>query len=134
MRTGAFLVALLATALVSCGSGSGPGPAPGGTVNLTGIFQGTATAPGGASIVVEIELLQDGDFLEAALRYPGDETVTPVFGTGSFWGRSFSLIMNERTGREFYLGGWLSYDLREMDATIHYPDRDETLAIWALRT
>jgi hypothetical protein len=134
MRIAAILAAFLAAAVVSCGSGSGPGPAPGGTVSLTGVYQGTATAPGGASIVVEIEFLQHPSFLEAALRYPDDTGVAPLFGSGSSWGRSFALVMNKRTGREFYLEGWLSEDLREMNATIRYPDRGETLTVWALRT
>lgn len=134
MRIAAILAAFLAISLVSCGSGGGPGPAPGGSVDLTGVFQGTASGAGGASIVVEIELLQHRDFLEVAIRYPEDASVTPLFGTGSSWGRSFALVMNKRTGREFYLEGWLSEDLREMNATIRYPDRGETLTVWALRT
>jgi len=134
MHMRGFTAVILAIALASCASGGGPGPAPGGSVDLTGVFQGTATAPGGASIVVEIELLLDGSFLEAAIRYPEDPGVSGVYGTGSAWGRSFSLIMNERTGREFYLEGWLSENLRELNATIRYPDRTETLTVWALRT
>ena len=125
----AVLVALFAAA---CGGGGEIAPPPGGEVSIDGIYAGIATASStGAELTIEIELATFGK-LEVALRYPEDSQVEGLYGTGSKRGRSFALVLNKRTGRESYFEGFISEDGRELTATLHYPDRDETFTIWAL--
>ena len=128
----AALLALIALFATGCGGGGAIGLPPGGQVSIDGYYAGIATASStGAEITIEIELATF-DKLEVALRYPEDSQVEPLFGIGSQWGRSFALVLNEGTGRESYFEGFVSEDGRELTATLHYPDRDETFTIWAL--
>ena len=131
MRLAALSV-LVALFAAGCGGGGEIAPPPGGEVSIDGYYAGIATASSsGAEITIEIELATF-EKLEVALRYPEDSQVEPLFGVGSQWGRSFALVLNERTGRESYFEGFVSVDGTELTATLHYPDRDETFTIWAL--
>ncbi len=117
----------------ACGGGGAIGTPPGGNVSIDGIYAGIATASStGAEITIEIEFATHGSWAEVMLRYPEDSQVEGLYGTGSRWGRSFALVLNKRTGRESYFEGFISEDGRELTATLHYPDRDETFTIWAL--
>lgn len=129
----AALGVLLALFAAACGGGGEIGPPPGGEISIDGYYAGIATASSsGAEITIEIELATFNGQLEVALRYPENEQVEPLFGIGSHWGRSFALVLNERTGRESYFEGFISEDGRELTATLHYPDSAETFTIWAL--
>ncbi len=128
-----IIVAGMLAALNACGGGAGQTfNVPTGPANMSGTYHGTATNPAsGASIVIQVRLLETEELLEAGLSYPDDEAVAEVFGEGSRNGGSFSVIMNMETGREFYFEGTVSAS-GEINATIHYPDHSETLTVWAL--
>jgi len=128
----AMAAVALAAGLAACGGG-GRQVYPGEQPNLNGVYSGLATSSvTGAEITITVQLQRFGENLEAALRYPQDPEVEAVFGVGSQWGRSFAIVMSKGSGREFYLEGFVSADGSSLTATIRYPDRAETLAVWAL--
>jgi hypothetical protein len=129
-----FIIAAgMLAALGACGGSNGASfNLPAGPADMSGTYLGTATNPtSGDSIVIAIVLLDTEGNFEAGLGYPEDESVAPVYGTGSRNGWSFAVIMNEGTGHEFYLEGTVSTD-GELNGIIRYPDRNETLTVWAL--
>lgn len=130
----AYIIAAgMLAALCACSGGSGNGiNIPAGPGDMSGTYLGTATNPANNdSIAVQVRLLETQVQLEAGLSYPGDAAVEEVFGAGSRNGESFSVIMNQGTGSEFYFEGTVGTD-GELNGEIRYPDRSETLVVWAL--
>jgi hypothetical protein len=128
-----IIVAGMLATLFACGGGAGNGfNIPAGPADMSGTYLGTATNPAdNDSIAIQVRLLETQVQLEAGLSYPDDAAVEEVFGEGSRDGESFAVIMNQGTGREFYFEGTVGTD-GELNGVIRYPDRSETLTVWAL--
>lgn len=130
----AFIIAAgMVAALCACGGGAGNGfNIPPGPADMSGTYLGTATNPANNdSITIRVRLLESEAGFEAGLSYPDDDLVAEVFGMGSRNGESFAVIMNEETGSEFYFDGTVGTD-GELNGFIRYPDRSESLTVWAL--
>ncbi len=133
----AFVVAAgMLAALCACGGGKGQAfDVPTGPANMSGIYLGTVSSVLNSdatdTISIAVKLLETQVGLEAGMSYPDDPDVLEVFGTGSRNGGSFGVIMNEGTGREFYFEGTVDAH-GELNGIIRYPDRIETLSVWAL--
>jgi hypothetical protein len=133
----AFVVAAgMLAALCACGGGKGQAfDVPTGPANMTGIYLGTVysvlSSDTTDTISIAVELLETQAGLEAGMSYPDDPNVAKVYGMGSRNRGSFGVIMNEGTGREFYFEGTVGAG-GELNGIIRYPDRIETLSVWAL--